>query len=235
MERKNTILLTVIAIATLLVAVVGATFAYFTATLTPSNQQNNKVEATATTLPTVNFDYGNAVTVSEDIYPGYKFLKKVTVKGQCSNSQTSCKTVDLVLSLDPNIPTEFGSDIKYAVYKAAASNSDAITCSNTIVSEEDGNGSIKRSYNGKCTAKANVTEYKGENFDTAVSQGDIQETGYSGTFTDGEEVVILIEDVGADTNDSYYIVVDYANNPSSPQDTQQGKTFSITLDANLQA
>ena len=34
MERKNTILLTVIAIATLLVAVVGATFAYFTATIT---------------------------------------------------------------------------------------------------------------------------------------------------------------------------------------------------------
>lgn len=32
MERKNTILLTVIAVATLLVAVVGATFAYFTAT-----------------------------------------------------------------------------------------------------------------------------------------------------------------------------------------------------------
>ena len=30
-NRKNTILLTVIAVATLLVAVVGATFAYFTA------------------------------------------------------------------------------------------------------------------------------------------------------------------------------------------------------------
>ena len=32
MERRNTVLLTVIAVATLLVAVVGATFAYFTAT-----------------------------------------------------------------------------------------------------------------------------------------------------------------------------------------------------------
>ena len=31
MEKKNTVLLTVIAVATLLVAVVGATFAYFTA------------------------------------------------------------------------------------------------------------------------------------------------------------------------------------------------------------
>ncbi len=40
MERKNTILLTVIAVATLLVAVAGATFAYFTA--------QNSVEATST-------------------------------------------------------------------------------------------------------------------------------------------------------------------------------------------
>lgn len=33
MEKKNTLLLTVIAIATLLVAVVGATFAYFATTI----------------------------------------------------------------------------------------------------------------------------------------------------------------------------------------------------------
>lgn len=43
MEKKNTVLLTVIAIATLLVAVVGATFAYFA-----SNSSNN----TATTITT---------------------------------------------------------------------------------------------------------------------------------------------------------------------------------------
>ena len=39
MEKKNTILLTVIAVATLLVAVVGATFAYFTATATTGEVQ----------------------------------------------------------------------------------------------------------------------------------------------------------------------------------------------------
>ena len=38
MEKKNTILLTVIAVATLLVAVVGATFAYFTATNSTSGE-----------------------------------------------------------------------------------------------------------------------------------------------------------------------------------------------------
>jgi len=38
MDKKNTMLLTVIAVATLLVAVVGATFAYFTASNTNDNQ-----------------------------------------------------------------------------------------------------------------------------------------------------------------------------------------------------
>lgn len=38
MEKKNTVLLTVIAIATLLVAVVGATFAYFSASVTSTDK-----------------------------------------------------------------------------------------------------------------------------------------------------------------------------------------------------
>lgn len=45
MEKKNTVLLTVIAIATLLVAVVGATFAYFSASVTSTE----KTTVTATT------------------------------------------------------------------------------------------------------------------------------------------------------------------------------------------
>ena len=39
MEKKNMVLLTVIAVATLLVAVVGATFAYFTATITDNRDE----------------------------------------------------------------------------------------------------------------------------------------------------------------------------------------------------
>ena len=47
-NRKNTILLTVIAVATLLVAVVGATFAYFTAQGGNTVQQNVTVESSRT-------------------------------------------------------------------------------------------------------------------------------------------------------------------------------------------
>lgn len=48
MERKNTMLLTIIAVATLLVAVVGATFAYFTATAEISGETGATVTGSAT-------------------------------------------------------------------------------------------------------------------------------------------------------------------------------------------
>jgi hypothetical protein len=41
MDKKNTMLLTVIAVATLLVAVVGATFAYFSVAATGQNTATN--------------------------------------------------------------------------------------------------------------------------------------------------------------------------------------------------
>jgi len=46
MDKKNTMLLTVIAVATLLVAVVGATFAYFTAT---AQNQGETINVTGST------------------------------------------------------------------------------------------------------------------------------------------------------------------------------------------
>ena len=52
-NRKNTILLTVIAVATLLVAVVGATFAYFTAQGTGSQQK--EIEVTSETINSMAF------------------------------------------------------------------------------------------------------------------------------------------------------------------------------------
>ena len=54
MDKKNTLLLTVIAIATLLVAVVGATFAYFTAQ--QGEGQNAEVNVKTSTVDTLTFN-----------------------------------------------------------------------------------------------------------------------------------------------------------------------------------
>lgn len=55
-NRKNTILLTVIAVATLLVAVVGATFAYFTAQGGGTNQANVNVETETSASSSFNIN-----------------------------------------------------------------------------------------------------------------------------------------------------------------------------------
>ena len=76
MEKKNTLLLTVIAVATLLVAVVGATFAYFgsfTANVNQNTQVSTTTEAakasTFTSLPgvvTMNVEASKMVKGSDD-------------------------------------------------------------------------------------------------------------------------------------------------------------------------
>lgn len=66
-ERKGTtVLLTVIGIATLLVALVGATFAYFTATVKDENEGKTNVTVTAATLGTVTFKHENVIDFCSD-------------------------------------------------------------------------------------------------------------------------------------------------------------------------
>ena len=82
-ERKNTVLLTVIGIATLLVAIVGATFAYFTAIVTTDETQSTIV-VTSSNGGTSTFTGGDAITVN-NIYP----------KGTLDNNPWAQKVVTL--------------------------------------------------------------------------------------------------------------------------------------------
>ena len=63
-NKKNTILLTVIAVATLLVAVVGATFAYFTATGGEAVSKN--VTVTTGTAGSSSFEVSGAISIYAD-------------------------------------------------------------------------------------------------------------------------------------------------------------------------
>lgn len=76
--RKNNILLVVIGIATLLVAIVSATFAYFSATINKTGDTNSIKIQTATLG--IIYNHGDAV-LAEDLMPGDPIDSKiVTVK-----------------------------------------------------------------------------------------------------------------------------------------------------------
>lgn len=152
MEKKNTILLTVIAIATLLVAVVGATFAYFTAQVTTENNDQNSTNVKAATLASATMDFGKSVTAN-DVYPGAMVVKSVNVTGTCGgNGNTTCTPIEANISVTPNanVATYFTtketdnngqtSDITWSLYRSDK----PIVCRNpkqtsTGTPEENGN------------------------------------------------------------------------------------------------
>ena len=102
-NRKNTILLTVIAVATLLVAVVGATFAYFTAQGTGSQQKN--IEVTSETINSMAFyidkDIDIEATTANFKQGGSDVTDTITATATFNaNNQdaaTFCYTVDLIV------------------------------------------------------------------------------------------------------------------------------------------
>lgn len=84
MEKKNTVLLTVIAVATLLVAVIGATFAYFSATV----KENNKTQTVLKSAELGITFTGTQEIVAESITPGWTADKKFTVQNTSDYDMT---------------------------------------------------------------------------------------------------------------------------------------------------
>jgi len=204
MEKKNTILLTVIAIATLLVAVVGATFAYFSATGTTDNTENNTTTVTTNALASAVMNMGDEVK-GENVYPGFKAVKSVTVTGACPVGNDTCKNVDATIKVTENIPEVFGDDVTWTLYKSAT----PITCTGSDSITNGENGEVQHSASYTCTDTTGAEE--------VISSDDVTGTTAKANIS-----------VANGTNDNYYLVVNYAND--GEQNAQQGKAFSVALD-----
>ena len=123
MEKKNVVFLTVLAVATLLTAVVGTTFAYFTATVT-GNAEAQETEITTATLG-VTYDDGTAVANASNILPGWTGTKTIKV--------TNTSNVDVTYGINwTGVTNGFVADVNpadsnvsdyYFVYSVAATTS----------------------------------------------------------------------------------------------------------------
>ena len=96
-NRKQTIFMSVIGVATLLVAVIGATFAYFTIQVNGNNTASS-ITITTADVASVTFTDGTAISVA-NAYPGYTKSKTFTVatSGGDANSQIGYR-IQLVTS-----------------------------------------------------------------------------------------------------------------------------------------
>lgn len=100
--KNQTILLSIIGIATLLVAIVGASFAWFSISLT-GNEDAKDVIVTTASLGSVTFNDGSAIDAS-DILPGTKKTKTFTI-AQTDPSATETIKYNIKLNINSNTIT----------------------------------------------------------------------------------------------------------------------------------
>ncbi len=117
-KKGNTIFLSVIGIATLLVAIIGATFAWFSATVT-GNDQASSVEVTTATLG-VNYTNGNEIKMLKVLPGATSGDKTFTVASQGAN-------VDQTYTINWDITTFDFIDKSDLVYSLSGSASDTGT------------------------------------------------------------------------------------------------------------
>lgn len=127
MEKKNMVLLTVIAIATLLVAVVGATFAYFTANVQNSfggsgtNNEGNTNVSTGTVKDEDTFviaepDANAGSFTATDAYPGHKEVAAIKVSAKNANNTPG----QVKLTYTPSANDFADDQVKISLYKGGS-------------------------------------------------------------------------------------------------------------------
>lgn len=118
-NKGQAIFLSVIGIATLLVAIIGATFAYFTTTM---NGTAADVNATTAKLGSVSYQ-ANGITASEAVLPGWSESDTITLTMQPSDVDVdfNCFVNASALGTDDKALTNF-----YVTSSATASGSNTI-------------------------------------------------------------------------------------------------------------
>ena len=222
MEKKNMVLLTVIAVATLLVAVVGATFAYFTASIQndyngqgsngSANISSGSVGSNTTVVAEVDGQAGSFEAT--DVYPGHKEVAalKVTVEGDTAQS------IDITYSpTSNNFPD---GSITLKVYKGTGTENIG----------EEGNYFQCESKTG--TSGGSQTFYEECSIEESTLGSQLGTTHNLTQAEAGSTVVLATDSLTSETG-TYYVVVEFVNKPGESQDTAQSKTLDGDISVRL--
>lgn len=206
------VLLTVIAVATLLVAVVGATFAYFTATSTTSGNDTT-TSATTAQLATLSWT-AEETGRSPQVYPGFKAFQAYTLAAGGTGSAR------YQLKLTANVDPAFKSgDVTYSIYKATSEvTSSLFTPGNANVDTTTEPGVARYSITGA------AFDSEDESL-TAVVENQPLTTVSDTVITGGP--VSSVNTISGGTTEYYVLVLHFPNKEVAQ--TQQNATFSASL------
>lgn len=201
MEKRNTVLLTVIAVATLLVAVVGAAFAFFSANVQHVNQTPTVLESAQ-----LGITFTGTKEVSGDsIEPGWSDTKKFTVE----NTSDYDMTFDINFTEIVNNFTRT-QDLTYSVTAAWVTNG------------YQGEGNVQMVADGGSKSDFNVSG-------TLPQGGTVSSSDAGEVVTPAESPVKIVRvHIPAHAKQEFTITFAYANSEES-QDVDQGKVFQTTV------
>ena len=216
MEKKNTILLTVIAVATLLVAVVGATFAYFTATSGTDGDGASTGAVNTATVASVKLTTAQTGSTNLTVYPGTTNYAGMSVIA--SKEGTDSANYDITYTLNGSITlgSEFtAGSVTYSVYRTSTPVETPVSCS-PVSTTADPAGT---KYSQSCTVSEELT---GGGATAVVDNQTVSGTSATISVTDQ-----VLSTTGSTTY-YYYLVVSYPDT-SKDQNADQNKTITAEL------
>lgn len=221
MEKKNTVLLTVIAVATLLVAVVGATFAYFSAS----------VEGTFTETQLKAAELGITFTgtkeiVNDSIEPGWSDTKEFTVENTSDYDMTF--DINWTGTVNNFTATE---DLTYSIAASyVASTNDSYTTASTVqmLDKTDTTNYNKVAASTKVAFAVNGTLPTGGSvvYPTATEGNPVVGEPTITPSTDTVKIVRVF--IPAHTTEKFVMTVGYTY-LDTDQNQDQGKYFRTTV------
>ena len=155
-NNKNAVLLTVIGIATLLIAIVGATFAYFSAQVVYDDANSSTLTIVSAHGGTSTYQGGEEIVI-ENIYPRDAAWVQKTIKITYANSTTN---LNYTYHLDLNYANTFTSGYLSYEFKAIPSSASTGVClaDGSLDAEHCTSGDlIKSTSNGTLIATTPIT------------------------------------------------------------------------------
>ena len=216
MEKKNMILLTVIAVSTLLVAVVGATFAYFSITTT-NNFGGGASDQGKTNITASDAANADAITITESsnagsftetgVYPGHKEVAAIKVNAK--SAQGTVPSIKITYNTTKN---EFADgSLKISLYKK-----------NTEVTiGENYFACTKKSVNSRLYEEC-TNDTDNSDLGTEVTTVNLLQATTAYTLTASNAV--NVSTTGADT--FYYVVVEFIDTNADQNEGASGKVLN---------
>lgn len=214
MEKKNVVFLTVLAIATLLTAVVGTTFAYFTA-----NINNSANTATTIRSASIAVSYSDGATVNfSEIVPGWAYVKTVSVA-----NNSSAPVVYSINWVDVTNDSKF-TDLTYTVYKNAENAGTQTATANFIQASDQTTTEVVDGVTRVSVTSTGTTNITYSTKYDALALPTASNTALCAGATSAT--------LAAGKTDTFYIAFTFANN-AEEQDDNQGASFVGTLNAKV--